>query len=223
MEQKAVTEQQIYEDPGAAFDFAHDQAVAEMGGLVTTVWAPDNPMKPGDTFTVAGNPPLRGTVPFAEPMGSAPIPFRPLHNQVVIRVLREEERSGSIIIPEAHNDNKQFAAIGTVIAKGVGHRRKSRHATRGPKPERAWLGGYCPLPVEEGDQVLFARSSGEAHVFDGEMYLVTPIEHVFGVIEGFDASSRSVATEREFGIEAGMDKKWNRPASERPIVAGKHR
>ncbi len=148
-------------------------------------------------------------------------PFRPLHNQVVIRVLREKEFQGSLVLPESANDNKQHGAIGIVVAKGVGHRRKSLHATQGPKPERQWLGGYCELPVQPGDHVLFARSSGEAHTFGGESFLVTPIEHVMAVLDDYDTSGRAIATEREFGLESSMDKKWSRPASERPVVTGR--
>lgn len=177
-------------------------------------WASEEAvLKPGDVWTASTDPPLRGV---------APIPFRPLHNQVVIRVLREQDRIGSIFIPDSHNDNKQHAAVGVVIAKGIGHRRKSRSATIGPNPQRQWLGGYCELPVEPGDHVVFARSSGEAHKLGDETFLVTPVEHIFCVLEDYDSSDKIVATEREFGLEAHLDKAFNRPASERPRVSGSH-
>jgi co-chaperonin GroES (HSP10) len=182
--------------------------------LVTTGWGDDSPIKPGDVMTVDVK---EGKMLYF----FAPLPFRPLHNQVVIRVLKEKGSIGSLFIPEAHNDNKQHGAIGMVVACGAGHRRKSILQTTGPNPTREWLGGYCPLPVEPGDYVVFARSSGEAHEISGQTFLLTPVEHIFCVLDGYDPKGREQATEREFGIESQMDKKWKRPASERPRVEGK--
>jgi co-chaperonin GroES (HSP10) len=182
---------------------------------VTTGWADSNPMKPGDVFTGGG------TIDAPEWRGVVPIPFRPLHNQVVIRVLRENDMRGSIAIPESANDNREHSAIGIVIAKGQGHRNKSRLQTTGPNPTRQWLGGYAELPVEPGDYVVLARAAGEAHRFGGQTFLVTPVEHIYAVLEGYE-DQRPAATEREFGLEASLDKKWNRPASERPRVGGMH-
>lgn len=194
-------------------DMTKAEAVQRYGTVITDGWAVEHAgMSPGDVFTV--DHPVLGTL-----RGVAPIPFRPLHNQVVIRVLREKEYQGSIVIPEAANDNKLYAAIGVVIAKGVGHRHKSVHATVGPKPERQWHEGYSELPVQPGDYVLFARSAGEAHTFDGKPYLVTPVEHVLAVLEDYE-SELPAATEREFGMQVGMEKKWNRAASEMPKVEG---
>ncbi len=190
--------------------------------LVTTGWDEDGGMKPGDVITIAVRYVENPIGPKELARTVVPIPFRPLHNQVVIRVLKENEKIGSIFLPDSANDNKQHGAIGQVIAKGVGHRNKSRLQTTGPNQTRGWLGGYCALPLEPGDYVVFARSSGEAHEFAGQTYLVTPVEHIFAVLEDYDASGRDVATEREFGLQGQMEKQWNRPASEFPKTGGMH-
>lgn len=141
---------------------------------------------------------------------------QPLHNQVVIRVLRNADKlfpNSILFLPDSANDNKDHGAIGLVVAKGPGHRRKT---TGG-----AWLEGYCELPVEVGDYVVFARASGEAHEFDGVSYLFTPIEHVWAVLEDYEAKT-APATEREFGLQSHIEKKWGRAGSDMPQVRGKH-
>jgi co-chaperonin GroES (HSP10) len=156
-----------------------------------------------------------------------PLSFRPLHNQVVIRVLEEKRDPDALVVGVADPRKRSITATGIIVAKGEGHRRRvlqERGKDRRNPLDGArygWLPGYSPLPVEVGDTVLCARNMGEHHIIDGESYLVTPVEHIFGVLEGFKAETVP-ATEREFGMTSFLDKKYGRPASARPIVAGKH-
>lgn len=184
--------------------------------IITEGWASEGGLKPGDRFTVAGS----------MAVNTVPLSFRPLHNQVVIRVLEEPPPTGQFIVAPGTSRRKS-TAIGIVIAKGEGHRRR-KIAEPGKDPKNrldgaqySWMPGYCPLEVKVGDYVLCARNMGEHHYIDGESYLVTPVEHVFAVLEDYEASLRP-ATEREFGLSSFMDKKWDRPESARPIVQGKN-
>lgn len=146
-------------------------------------------------------------------------PFTPLHNQVVIRVLSDDSIVTSLWIPDNAN-NKQHSAIGIVIAKGQGHRNR-KLGRKGEQPYWEWLGGYYPMDIEPGDYVIFARDSGEAHTIAGESYLLTPVEHIYAVLEGYE-TDRPLATNRNFGVDAYLDRKYNRPESERPKVIGKN-
>lgn len=150
-----------------------------------------------------------------------PFPFRPLHNQVVIKILWDDSVISSLWIPESAN-NRDLSAIGLVIARGPGHRLR-RRIIRGRFEEFAWNEGYCEMGIEPGDYVACARNSGEQHEFNGQSYLVTPVEHVFAVLEGYKPrADADFVSDRNFGQEAYLDRKYKRPASERPHVSGKH-
>src|SRR2546422_165746 len=70
--------------------------------------------------------------------------LRPLHDRVLIKRLEEQdERHGSIIIPDSAKEKPQE---GKVIAVGSG-----RVTEEGKK---------LPLPVKEGDPILFGKYSG---------------------------------------------------------------
>lgn len=79
---------------------------------------------------------------------------RPLNDRVLIRRLEEETTSrGGIIIPETA---KERPTKGEVIAVGPGERIEG--------DERR------PMPVKEGDKVIFGKYAGTEIKIDGEEY-----------------------------------------------------
>ena len=92
--------------------------------------------------------------------------FRPLHDRVVVRRLKAEEKSkGGIIIPDTA---KEKPSQGEVVAVGPGGRDESGKIV---KPD-----------VKAGDKVLFGKWSGTEVVLDGEDLLIMKESDIMGVI-----------------------------------------
>jgi co-chaperonin GroES (HSP10) len=184
--------------------------------VTSTGWAKSAfPLQPGDGWTANLNgQTIRGVVPLEG--------FRPLHNQVVIRVLKDKEDPAKLVQGVESAKNRQHAAIGVVIAKGEGWRRRGKKILAVTEHvQRAALEGYVPLEVEPGDRVLVSRNVGEMHFIGGVLYLLTPMEHVLAVLDDYEAE-QVPATEREVGLQSFIEKKWDRAGSEFPKVGGKH-
>ena len=95
------------------------------------------------------------------------MPFRPLHDRVVVRRIEAEEKTaGGIIIPDTAKEKPQQ---GEVVAVGPGARDES--------------GALVPLDLEVGDRVLFGKWSGTEIKLDGEELLIMKEIDVLGVIE----------------------------------------
>lgn len=93
--------------------------------------------------------------------------FRPLHDRVLVRRVKEEEKSkGGIIIPDTVKEKPQE---GKVIAVGTG--------TVGDDNER------IPLDVKKGDTVLFGKWSGTEVTIDGEELMIMKESDILGVLE----------------------------------------
>jgi chaperonin GroES len=93
--------------------------------------------------------------------------FRPLHDRVVVRRVKSEEKTaGGIIIPDTAQEKPQE---GEIIAAGPGARDES--------------GKIVPLDVKAGDRVLFGKWSGTEVKIDGEELLIMKESDVMGVIE----------------------------------------
>jgi chaperonin GroES len=93
--------------------------------------------------------------------------LRPLHDRVLVKRLDEqEERHGSIIIPDTAKEKPQE---GKVIAVGAGK------VTEGGKKQ--------PLSVKQGDRILFGKYSGSEVKIDGTEYLIMREEDILGVLE----------------------------------------
>ncbi len=93
--------------------------------------------------------------------------FRPLHDRVVVRRVKEEEKTrGGIIIPDTVQEKPQE---GEVIAVGPG--------TRDEDGER------IALDVKAGDRVLFAKWGGTEVKIDGEDLLIMKESDILGVLE----------------------------------------
>ncbi len=101
--------------------------------------------------------------------------FRPLHDRVVIRRVKEEEKSkGGIIIPDTAKEKPQE---GEVIAVGPGARDES--------------GKLVPLEVSAGDRVLFGKWSGSEVKIDAEDLLIMKESDILGVIERTVAAKKA--------------------------------
>ena len=93
--------------------------------------------------------------------------LHPLHDRVLIRRIEEQdEKHGSIIIPDTAKEKPQE---GQVIAVGTGKVTED--------------GKKLPLAVKEGDRILFGKYSGSEIKVDGEECLILREEEVLGIIE----------------------------------------
>ena len=93
--------------------------------------------------------------------------FRPLHDRVLVRRVKEEEKTkGGIIIPDTAKEKPQE---GKIVAVGSG--------AVGDDNER------IPLDVKKGDTVLFGKWSGTEVTVDGEELIIMKESDILGVIE----------------------------------------
>ena len=101
--------------------------------------------------------------------------FRPLGDRVVVRRIKEEQKtSGGIIIPETAQEKPQE---GEVIAVGPGGRDES--------------GKLIPIDVKVGDIVLFGKWSGTEVKIDGQELLIMKESDIMGVMEGTTAKKKA--------------------------------
>ncbi|AZV39723.1 co-chaperone GroES [Komagataeibacter xylinus] len=92
--------------------------------------------------------------------------FRPLHDRVVVRRLKGEEKTaGGIIIPETA---KEKPMEGEVISVGAGARNEQ--------------GQIVALDVKAGDRVLFGKWSGTEVTINGEELLIMKESDIMGVV-----------------------------------------
>ncbi|GAB6968007.1 co-chaperone GroES [Komagataeibacter kakiaceti JCM 25156] len=92
--------------------------------------------------------------------------FRPLHDRVVVRRLKSEEKTaGGIIIPETA---KEKPMEGEVISVGPGARNEQ--------------GQLVALDVKAGDRVLFGKWSGTEVTINGEELLIMKESDIMGVV-----------------------------------------
>jgi chaperonin GroES len=95
------------------------------------------------------------------------VKLRPLHDRILVKRLEEEdERHGSIIIPDTAKEKPQQAKV---IAVGNG-----KVTDEGKK---------LPLDVKAGDRILFGKYSGSEVKIDGEEYLILREEDVLGILD----------------------------------------
>jgi chaperonin GroES len=104
--------------------------------------------------------------------------FRPLGDRVVVRRLKEDQKTaGGIIIPETAQEKPQE---GEVISIGSG-----------VVDEKT--GKRTPLEVKAGDYVLFGKWSGTEVKIDGEELLIMKESDIMGVLEGKKAGGKKAA------------------------------
>jgi chaperonin GroES len=101
--------------------------------------------------------------------------FRPLHDRVVVRRLKAEEKTaGGIIIPDTAAEKPME---GEVVAVGPGARNEQ--------------GQLVALDVKTGDLVLFGKWSGTEVKIDGEELLIMKESDIMGIIEGSAAKKKA--------------------------------
>ena len=90
----------------------------------------------------------------------------PLEDRVVVKVLEQEEKTSSgIVLPDTAKEKPSKAKV---IAAGPGKYDDN--------------GKLIPMPVKEGDIVVFAKYSGTEVKLDGEEYLVLRATDLIGIL-----------------------------------------
>src|SRR6202162_246920 len=103
--------------------------------------------------------------------------FRPLSDRVVVRRVKEEEKTaGGIIIPDTAQEKPQE---GEIIAVGPGALDDN--------------GKRVTPEVKAGDRVLFGKWSGTEVKIDGEELLIMKESDIMGIIEGSAKTSKKAA------------------------------
>ncbi len=101
--------------------------------------------------------------------------FRPLGDRVVVRRVKEDQKTpGGIIIPDTAQEKPQE---GEIIAVGPGALDDS--------------GKRVTPEVKEGDIVLFGKWSGTEVKIDGEELLIMKESDIMGVVEGKKSSKKA--------------------------------
>ena len=94
--------------------------------------------------------------------------LKPLHDHIIVKPLKEEEKTASgIIIPDTLD--KEKPEKGEIIAVGDGKILEN--------------GQKVPMDVKVGDKVLFTKYSPNEVKIDGEEYLVLREGDVLAIIE----------------------------------------
>jgi len=92
--------------------------------------------------------------------------FRPLHDRVLVRRVKSEEKTaGGIILPDTAQEKP---SEGEVIAVGSGIRSED--------------GKVTPLDVKKGDRILFGQWSGSEAKVNGEELLIMKESDILGII-----------------------------------------
>ena len=93
--------------------------------------------------------------------------FRPLHDRVLVKRVKEEEKTkGGIIIPDTVKEKPQE---GNVVAVGPGACGDD--------------GKITPRDVKAGDRVLFGKWSGSEVTIDGEELIIMKESDILGIVE----------------------------------------
>lgn len=90
---------------------------------------------------------------------------RPLYDRILVRRMKEEEKTtGGIIVPDSAKEKPQR---GEIVATGKGRITED--------------GTVLPLDVKGGDKVLFGKYSGTELKLNGEELLMMREEDILGV------------------------------------------
>ena len=100
--------------------------------------------------------------------------FRPLHDRVLVKRVKEEEKTkGGIIIPDTAKEKPQE---GEVIAVGPGARDEA--------------GKRIDPDVKVGDRIMFGKWSGTEVTIDGDELLIMKESDIMGIVVR-EAASKS--------------------------------
>ena len=93
--------------------------------------------------------------------------FRPLGDRVLVKRIKEEERTkGGIVIPDTAKEKPQE---GKVIAVG-----KGKYSDEGK---------LIPIEVRSGDKILFGKYSGSEVQLDGEEHIIMREDDILGILD----------------------------------------
>ena len=103
--------------------------------------------------------------------------FRPLGDRVVVRRLKEDQKTaGGIIIPDTAQEKP---SQGEIVAVGPGGRDEA--------------GKLIPIDIKVGDRVLFGKWSGTEVKIDGEDLLIMKESDIMGVLDVPATSKKKAA------------------------------
>ena len=92
---------------------------------------------------------------------------RPLHDRVIVKRVKEEEKTkGGIIIPDTA---KEKPIEGKVVAVGKGKLLEN--------------GKQQPLEVKKGDKILFGKYAGTEINIEGEEHLIMREDDIIAIVE----------------------------------------
>ena len=93
--------------------------------------------------------------------------FKPLHDRVMVKRVKQDTKSaGGIIIPDTVQEKPME---GKVIAAGSGMKAED--------------GKVTPLDVKAGDKILFGKWSGTEVTIDGDELMIMKESDIMGIIE----------------------------------------
>ena len=93
--------------------------------------------------------------------------FRPLGDRVLVKRVKEEEKTkGGIIIPDTAKEKPQEAEV---IAVGPG--------------KLSDEGKRSPMDVKEGDRILVGKYSGSEIKIDGNDFVILREDEILGILE----------------------------------------
>lgn len=93
--------------------------------------------------------------------------LKPLGDRVIIKQDEAEEKTASGII--LTSSSKEKPQRGKVVAVGAGKTTDD--------------GTVIPVPVKEGDTVVYGRYGGQDITVDGEDYVILRAEDIYAVVE----------------------------------------
>jgi chaperonin GroES len=103
--------------------------------------------------------------------------FRPLHDRVVVKRVKEEGKTkGGIIIPDTA---KEKPMEGEIVAVGPGARDEN--------------GVLVPLDVKKGDRILFGKWSGTEIKLHGDELLIMKESDIMGIIDDVAIATKKAA------------------------------
>ena len=93
--------------------------------------------------------------------------LKPLGDRVILKQDEAEETTASGLY--IASSNKEKPSAGTIVAVGEGKRDNN--------------GNLIPIPVKEGDRVIYSKYGGNEVEVDGEEYILVKADDIYGVYE----------------------------------------
>ncbi len=95
--------------------------------------------------------------------------LRPFDARVVVKKPKREEQTASgIILPDTVNEQGQTAQ-GVVVSVGRGSRNMS-------------TGEWMPIPLKEGDRIIYSKFSAQEVQFEEEEYFIVAERDIVAVV-----------------------------------------